>query len=326
MKVIRSSWRRIAVIAAVIALVAYLGASWIVYDKLSAVRAMCRGDASQLDNTPAAFDLGPPDEAFDASAYVMPEFEDIRFASREAGIEIAAFWIPADDEDAATVIFVHGHEGCRRDGNNLLVAGMLHRQGFGVLMVDLRDHGESTVEDGRFAGGTDEYLDVLGGFDWLLARGLDPDRIGVVGISLGAATATIAFGEEPRLAALWEDSSYGAISVAIDEELRRNGYPGILRAGGLALAGLFGDDLLAKSPLDAIGRANGRPVFITHGAEDERVLAIWANDLAAAVRASGGTVEPWIVPNMGHTRALIVLTDEYERRLGAFLRGALGAP
>lgn len=308
------------------AIVAYVAASWVVYDKLSAVRAMCRGDASQLDNTPAAFDLGPPDEAFDASPYLMDRFEDVRFESREAGITIAAYWIPAEDPDAGTVIYVHGHEGCRRDGNNLLVAGMLHRQGFSVLALDLRDHGESTVEDGRFAGGTDEYLDVLGGFDWLLARGVDPARIGIVGISLGAATATIAFGEEPRLAALWEDSGFGAISVAIDEELRRNGYPGILRAGGLAFATLFGDDLLAKSPLEAIGRADGRPVFITHGADDERVLAVWAEDLAAAVRASGGTVDPWIIPDMGHTRALILLPDEYEARLGAFLRGALGAP
>ena len=44
---------------------------------------------------------------------------------------------------------------------------MLARSGFSVLMMDLRDAGDSDVEDGRVAWGTEEYLDVLGAWDWL---------------------------------------------------------------------------------------------------------------------------------------------------------------
>ena len=49
----------------------------------------------------------------------------------------------------------------------LTAAGMLNKQGFNILALDMRDHGDSTIEDGRHAAGTEEYQDVLGGFDWL---------------------------------------------------------------------------------------------------------------------------------------------------------------
>ena len=51
-------------------------------------------------------------------------------------------------------------------------------RGFGVLLMDLRDHGDSEGDDARFAGGSEEYLDVLGGWDWVRAQGAArrPDR------------------------------------------------------------------------------------------------------------------------------------------------------
>ena len=101
---------------------------------------------------------------------------------------------------------------------------MLHRNGFSVLLIDLRDHGDSTREDGRFAGGTDEYRDVLGAWDWLRTeQGLPPASIGLLGISLGAATVLLATGQEPAVAAVWEDSSYADLGTAIDAELKRRG-------------------------------------------------------------------------------------------------------
>ena len=64
-------WRRIAVLAGIVAIAVYGAASYVVYDKLSATRALCRGDAAALDNTPADFELGPPDEAVDVAGYAM---------------------------------------------------------------------------------------------------------------------------------------------------------------------------------------------------------------------------------------------------------------
>ncbi len=66
---------------------------------------------------------------------------------------LAAWWVPADRPDAAAVILVHGKGSCRHDPVILLPAGMLHRNGFAVLMVDIRDMGDSEVVDGRYSGG-----------------------------------------------------------------------------------------------------------------------------------------------------------------------------
>ena len=45
----------------------------------------------------------------------------------------------------------------------LTPAGMLWRNGFNVLLIDLRDTGDSTFQDGRSTIGNEEHRDVLGG-------------------------------------------------------------------------------------------------------------------------------------------------------------------
>ena len=208
----------------------------------------------------------------------------------------------------------------------LLAAGMLHRAGIAALLVDLRNHGDSTVVNGRFAGGTREYRDALAGWDWLVnARGFAPGRVGLFGQSLGAATALIATGEEPRVAAVWSDSSYGDLDLAIQAELTRNGYPTLVRYGGYAMAWLrSGDDLLSLSPLGAVAKLDGRPIFITHGTADTRLSPAYAADLAAAVRAHGGSVDPWMVAGAEHTQAIVLQPAEYDQRLVDLLPGRAG--
>jgi dipeptidyl aminopeptidase/acylaminoacyl peptidase len=317
--------RRIAIGAGVAAIVgagAYVGASAIVYDRLTSVPGGC--PPSQVANSPAGFSVpNPPD--FDPSPWFMPAPETVSFPSRDAGIMISGWYVPAEAADAPAVVIVHGHMACKHDHSVLLPAGMLHRNGFSVLLIDLRDHGDSTYEDGRYAGGTEEYRDVLGAWDWLQTAKATPiERIGLLGVSLGAATVLIATGEESRVAATWEDSSYADIEVAIRAELERNGYPTFLEPAGLLIARILsGDDLRARSPLAAVHKLAGRPLFITHGDVDTRLDVGYARDLDAAVHADGGDVETWIVAGAGHTMAMFLHPAEYERRLAAFFRRSI---
>ena len=315
--------RGLAIGLPILLLLGYGGASLYVYDQLSHADSDCAQVSNPGD--PDTFEI----EGVDTEPYHMPAFEAVGFPSHDdPAIEIAATWVPSPvAEDAPAIVVVHGHNGCRRHPDVLLAGGMLNRAGFAVLIPDLRDHGDSTIEDGRFAGGTDEQLDVRGALDWLATRPTPPRKIAIMGFSLGAATSTIAFGEDARFAALWEDSGFADISEAIRDELSRNGYPTILEFGGI-MAGriVANDDFTAFSPLEEIGQANGRPVFITHGDADERLSVRYATALAERVRATGGTVEPWIVPGSGHTEAIALHPDEYNQRLVGFFTSALGAP
>jgi dipeptidyl aminopeptidase/acylaminoacyl peptidase len=321
----------VAAVIATVAIAGYGAASAVVYDTLTKVSGDC--PVAWERNDPTNFELlahdgGPVDdhEDFDTSPYLMPEPEVVTIPSRDAGIEISGWYVPAASPDAPTVIVVHGLTACKRDHAVLLPAGMLHRNGFAVLLIDLRDHGDSTFEDGRYAAGTEEYRDVLGAWDWLQsAKGAPADRIGLVGISLGAATTLIATGHEPGVAATWEDSSYADLPSIIRDELTRSGYPTFLDVGATTAARLLsGDDLTSYSPLDGVAALDGRPIFITHGDDDERIAVRYGHELAAAAEAAGSHPETWFVPGSGHTEAMLDHPDEYERRLVDFFRHTIG--
>jgi uncharacterized protein len=306
-------------IASALAGGAYLAVGIYIYDQLAPVGAACH---SGTTGTPAAFTI----PGVDTEPFLMPRYEDVRFPSRGPRITVAGWYVPGSRATAGSaVIVVHGLGGCRQRPEVLLPAGMLHHHDVSVLLIDMRDHGDSTYEDGRHAGGTEEYQEVLGAWDWLRGLGYAPGRIGLFGESLGAATVMIAAGQEPRVAAVWEDSGYAEISDAVAAELSRNGYPPFLAGGAVLAAQLVsGDDLATLSPADAARRLGLRPVFITHGAADTRLSVQYASDLAADVRAGGGTVQPWIVPGASHVRALVLYPTEYERRLTDFFATALG--
>ena len=318
-------------VAATILVAGYGAASAVVYDKLTKVTGDC--PPAWADNHPTSFELYGYDGGdvpgrgdFDTTPYFMPEPEVVTIPSRDAGIEVSGWYIPAAESDAPTVIVVHGVTACKRDHAVLLPAGMLHRNGFSVLLIDLRDHGDSTFEDGRYAGGTEEYRDVLGAWDWLqTAKNVPAERIGLLGVSLGAATTLIATGHEPGVAATWEDSSYADLPSIIRDELTRSGYPTFLDLGAVLAARLLsGDDLTSYSPLDGINQLDGRPIFITHGDQDDRIAVRYGHDLEAAAGAAGSSPSTWFVADSGHTQAMVDQPDEYERRLVEFFESTIG--
>jgi len=318
-----------------LAVAGYASASYLVYDQMSAVAAHCGGRFGE--DTPTRFFRADEElsgdwsaSGFDTTPYAMPDYQEVSFPSRDPRqphLTIRAWWIPAGTADAPAIVIVHGIGSCRHDPTMLLPAGMLHRNGFSVLMLDLRDHGDSDIEDGRFAGGTEEYLDVLGAWDWLQAEQKVPaHRIGILGESFGAGAAIIAMAEEPGAAALWEDSGWSDASVALDEELTRNGFPTWLAPGGIAWDRvLTGDDPTVRSPLDEMAKIGARPVAIVHGLDDTHIWPHHARDLAAAHAKFVPGYEAWLVPGAGHVQSAFVVPQEYERRLVEFFRTGLGA-
>lgn len=321
----------LAAVVATVSVVGYGVASATVYDTLTKVTGDC--PPAWESNDPTSFELlafeggpVPGHEDFGTKPYAMPEPEAVTIPSRDAGIEVSGWYIRAAAPDAPVVVVVHGVTACKRDHAVLLPAGMLHRNGFSVLLIDLRDHGDSTFEDGRYAGGTEEYRDVLGAWDWLQSsRGVPAERIGLVGVSLGAATVLIAMGHEPGIAATWEDSSYADLPSIIRDELTRAGYPTFLETGAVLAARILGgDDLTSFSPRDGVDLLDGRPIHIAHGDLDERIAVRYGHQLVDAAEAAGSTPDTWFVAGSGHTQAMVDQPGEYERRLVEFFETTLG--
>lgn len=331
--------RRLVAVAAVtlaVCVVGYGAVSYVVYDGLSH-RVPCA-----YTGTPDAFatDVAhglTKTYPIDVGPYLMPSPQDVTFASRDPGMgsaRLAGWWIPADATAAAgapAVLVVHGVQACRREPSLLLAAGMLHRHGYSVFMLDLRDHGDSGGDDGRFSGGTEEYLDVLGAWDWVRAQGIPAAKIGIAGFSFGSATTMIAAGEEPQVAAVWVDSGYARIQQALDEFLQDHSpFPAPLSTAIVPATALWarivaGDDILRFDPVDEVARLGGRSIAFVHGEADATLPVAWATDLHdAAVGAGARSPAVWVVPSAGHTEAIYLATAEYETRLAGFFDAAIG--
>ena len=135
----------VALALAMVALVGYVAASIVVYERLSKVSGDC--PAAFAANRPESFSVPAP-FTLDPTPWFMPSPREVTIPSRDAGIELAGWWLPAERADAPAVVVVHGLAACRRDHTVLLPAGMLRRNGMSVLIIDYRDHGDATYEDG----------------------------------------------------------------------------------------------------------------------------------------------------------------------------------
>lgn len=322
---------------AVLAGAGYGFGSWEVYDQVSRTPRGCHPDAAA--NTPTSFTV---DAAWDrrlATAYPLPAPDDVVFASRDPsmrGVRLAAWWIPAADRPgsaAPAVVLVHGLKSCRREASVLIAAGILHQAGFSVFLMDVRGHGDSGDDDGRSAGGNEEYLDVLGGWDWVRAQGVPAARIGLLGFSFGAICSLLAGGQDERVAAVWADSAATTMVEGVGDFVAAwvhdpTPVTHLLVPGAAAWGRIVaGDDLVRFDPVTQVERYAGRHLAFVHGGADDVLPSSMAVELqAAAVRARAISGPAWIVPGAGHTDAIYVDNAGYRDRLVAFFEDALGRP
>lgn len=300
---------------------AYFGAAVVVYENGTRVSPDCGGH--YVGYSPAEW--SPPRWAtdYDAAPYFTDDSEIVRIPSRDEGIELNTWWLPADDAGAPAIVVVPGRGGCIRHPEVLAPAAMLRRLGYSTLLVDLRDHGSSTIEDGRYAGGMEEYRDVMGAVDWLIAHGVPAERIGALGTSMGAATVIIAAGEDERIAAVWADSSYADLERRMREDLEQRGLPTFVVPAANVMARLIsGDDFTSHRVLDEVVELDGRDLFIAHGALDDATYVSHAHELLAAAQAAGVEADMWVDVSAGHVDSVFLSQDEYEARVGAFFEGA----
>lgn len=299
-----------------------------IFNRLTIISPKCIDRIAEQDYTPAEF----YHEGLDISPYLVADYEDVSFPSRDKRALISGFYIPnipnpvSAISQTKTIIIVHGYNDCKRRPASLLPAGMLHRNGFNALVIDLRNHGDSGIDTGRTAGGATEYNDVLGAWDWLISeKGIPEQDIGVFGYSMGGASILIAMAQEPGIVAGWDDSSFTTMSDILYQELEKEGFPGWLNSPALMIGRLlFGEDLMAHTPLEAVTGLNGRPLFIVHSEIDIDVPLAHSEQLVSIIADSGDTTETWYSPSTSHVGTMFDFPELYETELVRFFDENLG--
>jgi pimeloyl-ACP methyl ester carboxylesterase len=219
---------------------------------------------------------------------------------------------------------VHGRRG---DGVILLVhslrsnriemlsrAKFLNEQGYGVLLIDLRAHGETPGD--RITFGLGEAEDVEASIAYL-RNAFPGERIAAIGVSLGAA-AIVLSKHAPRLDAVVLESLHPSIEEAVENRLRLHlGEFGPVFSPLLLwqLSFRFDTSPDELSPIKRIGDLNA-PLLLISGTDDQHTKVAETERLFAAAREPK---EIWIVPGGGHFNMHSYAGMEYEKRISGFL-------
>lgn len=226
--------------------------------------------------------------------------------------------VPRRAAPGATVVVLHGWGSAATD--LLPAAPRLVAAGLSLLLIDVRGHGRSDPVDfmslPRFAE------DLEAAISWLRSDPrVDPDRIGVIGHSVGAGACLLAASRDPGIAAV-----VAIAAMAHPAELIRSSRG--LRPAPEALAtrvlttieDTIGHRFDAFAPINTIGRITA-PVVVLHGDDDTTVPP---RDAARLVDAAGGVARLRLVPGAGHRAVTPFLPLVPE--LATFLRRALTDP
>lgn len=251
----------------------------------------------------------PPDPANPPSNYGL-SYEEVHFHSRD-GTPLVGWWIPSDQADAPAIIVCHGMTGSM-DGDTHQVPP-LHEAGFNVLMFDFRAHGRSSgdyVTMGMF-----EKEDLHGAVDFLATQ-YGITQTGVLGFSMGGATALIAAAQTDAIRAVVADASFGRLKNTLARWLGRRGVPYLIGwqiiAWALAAIGLRVRGRIDQTDPVLWTRHIKCPVLFIHGAADKLVSVREVEQMA---ERTAGPHETWIVPGAVHRGAYKIDPDAYNRRM-----------
>lgn len=240
-------------------------------------------------------------------------YESINIPSRD-GLQIAAWYVPS--KNRAAVILAHGLGGNKATMLNQL--RLLAFDGFGVLALDLRAHGDS---EGDTITGVTEANDVLGALDYLKTRtDVDADKIGALGVSLGAVVVLRAARISGELRAIVLES-LGPITLN-----DHGGRPQTLRRWINYPINWFmyklGDWMCGVMPpegiMEALPRLWPRPVLlISTGTRLEQHF----NRLF--IEAARDPKMLWEVTRASHAAAYAYETEAYKEKVGGFFKANL---
>jgi dipeptidyl aminopeptidase/acylaminoacyl peptidase len=236
----------------------------------------------------------------------VAELQAISFVSVE-GLHFAGWYVPS--KNRAAVIITHGTNSDR--ASMLPEIRLLAEAGFGVLAFDWPGLGES---EGPILWGAGARDALSAAIDWVSARaGVDGDRIGGLGFSIGGFVLTQVAATDRRLRAIALEST----PSSFDAYIRVNYTRWRFLSEWPARWALRGSDLFSidKSPIRLIGDISPRPLLIIGESDDPEIPSSMTQALFGAAREPKSL---WFIRGAQHGGYAQVAGAEYAVRLRKF--------
>jgi uncharacterized protein len=239
---------------------------------------------------------------------------DVEFESG-SGSKLRGWLIPGR-EGAGAVVLTHGFRGDRRQ--MLGRASFLSEAGYSVLLFDFQAHGESPGK--QITIGYLESRDAQAAVEFM-KKNCPGEKLGVIGLSMGAAAAVLA---SPALEvdAMVLEAVYPDIERATADRMEKYFGAWARGLGRLLIMQLplrAGIEKEALRPIDRVGAIKAPKLFIA-GAKDRHTKLDESRELFAA---AAEPKEFWLVEEAAHVDVHQMLKEEYERRVLDFFEKRL---
>ena len=216
---------------------------------------------------------------------------------------IFAWWIPAANTDAPTMLYFHGNDMNVGHVRDLEYARGMHGQGYNLLMIDYRGYGKSS---GGKPTEAKVYQDAESAWNYLLTqRSIHPKQIFIYGHSLGGAIAIDLATHHADAAGVIIESSFTSM-------------PAIVSSMSYNLP----TDILVHERFDSLSKVAELkiPLLIIHGTWDQTVPYSMSQQLYAAAHQPK-TIE--LIEGGAHENSCIVGRIECARIFTAFVSANL---
>lgn len=246
---------------------------------------------------------------------VLESAQQFRLTTVDA-LEELGVCFAGGDGTKPVVILLHGNGGSRQSMTP--IAEFLHAEGFGVVIPNLRCHGDSTGS--RNDLGYTARLDVLTVQQWV-QNNCGDRRYFVLGQSMGAAAAIFAAAEVKMPAAGYIfESPYERLTTAVRNRTRMV-LPAIIEPIGYyglrITAPLLIGEVERIAPVEAARALAGMPVLILAGGADRNATVAESEAIARAV---GRSARVEVFEDAGHYQLLERDPERYRRLVLEFLR------
>lgn len=231
------------------------------------------------------------------------------------GTPISGWFLPGA---GPLIVMLHGVNRSRL--SVVRAARWLRRIGYSVLLLDLRGHGSS---GGKYATyGHAEIADVTSALSHVcgwMPEGCE--KIGLFGLSMGAAISIELASKSPAVACLWVDSPYASLQE-VSEKYAASFVPELMRPGARALASIAERVAGWRAQFQIAEREPAKfapgvrcPACVVHGTLDDLVEIEQGRKVYEAL---AGPKEFWKVEGADHICAMNLKPREYRKRLLRF--------
>lgn len=307
-KALKIVFRIIIVLIILLLIAVFAGAQYLVK---YAISPSSSSGTREVDTTVESVDtsvMANKEEAEGLAWSKNTDYEEMSVTSADNYKLIGHLYNSPNNEDEKYVILVHGYKSDMTAMYSY--AKHYYDEGYSVLLIDLRAHGES---EGKYIGMG--WLDKDDLNQWINALAYKyPDaQIVLHGVSMGAATVLMTSGDDmsSNVKAIIEDCGYTSAYDIFSLELEKR-FENIPAFPTMDIASVVckldaGYTFKEASALEQVKKSTTPTLFI-HGTGDDFVPVDMANEL---YDAAGCEKELYIVEGAGHAHSKDIDPDKY---------------